>query len=183
MEVYVNNDLSSQHEWCVSYGKYYKIKYDEDALAIEYSNINVESMDIVYDKNNKILQYFPHGTFECSECKKIQNVCSKNNIWILSYIRPEFYSNVAYCEECKIKYYLENPHIKLIYFRQFKFNDDSIKALREKACEKAKMQEKRHALNTIRPYIIHWAFRFNGPCYHIAKRRFEERIEMLKSIE
>lgn len=158
----VNNDFISDPSWSMKYGDYI-IRGKEESHALLNSDTIVKSIDIVYDKKHRLIQYFPKGTFFCGICQKHVSMCSDRPAYIEHLEHRVYFSHTLICHDClnTDKTYLP-----------ISFQSDTIFSLKYQARKHAENVASKRALRKLRPHVMEWACRPGGPCYRVALRRW-----------
>jgi hypothetical protein len=79
--------------------------------------------------------------------------------------------SVMICHKCHKDIKETSQRILSHSFTEFRFrNSDTTNKLRQQSLERAIINKERRALYVIKPNMIHWAFKYQGPCYNLIKR-------------
>lgn len=195
MKVYYNHEMfqsaswiESKSGWFLKFGKIYRFdniyadaKHHASCVrrAIENDTLNVTGISIRYCAQTKSISYYPFGTFKCTSC------CSHTERVEMSAHHPMYftpsqdqdgYFSVLICHKCHEE--MKEKCLRFISHASIEFrfrNTDTISKLREQAQSAAYRNRERRSLFVIKPTMLHWAFKFQGPCYHILKRRYSQK--------
>lgn len=161
-------------------GKIYKYLDDtsnaiHNCLCIHGAYINntiiISNIAINYNASLRLIHYYPKGQFQCSYCKEFKEMNATNNIYFRNYYKDCVYGASMICKECKDKLRKEN-HLLNFYTKFLFSNYDSIGTLRKQSKERYELTKEQRAINKLKPYILHWAYKYNGPCYRVLKRKY-----------
>lgn len=173
----------------VSFGNYYE--YDDHlACAASKTNISVTHLEVEYNRQYKSFTLYPKGTIECGCCKQDKSISINKPAYAMNF-RNKRYGKMVYkslvCSDCKqrIGKYAFMAYIgvtKLCTFggspeisRQAAKSSSSefiMRCIVRRWKRNARIScKKKEAIAKLKPYILHWATKPDGPLYHMAIKR------------
>jgi len=174
--------------WLLKFGDIYRFDniYSDAKLhaacirrAMEKGHIDVMGISTRYYAPSGTLFYYPFGSFKCTICcsgdeDKRVTMSHRHPIHFAPSTDENGYYSVIVCSKCIQED--KETSVKLLsrIYTEFRFrNVDCIDDLRQAAVERAKKNESRLALFCIRPHMMHWAFKYQGPCCRLLQRKYQ----------
>ena len=138
--------------------------------AIIANNLSIDGISVGHYKPCGLLKYYPRGSLKCSQCNKTKSINSKNP----SYLCTGYYECLLgcrlICNDCRNRI---NTHDILRFCTKFILtNYDIIKDIRKEANNRLQLNKEKKALSIIKPYMMHWAYKPNGPCYRVLLKQY-----------
>lgn len=173
--------------WLLKFGHIYRFDnmYSDAKLhaacirrAIEQGNIVVKGISARYYAPRGTLFYYPFGSFKCTICcsgkgDKRVTMSHRHPIHFAPSTDENGYYSVLVCSKCIEEDKETSAKLLSRVYTEFRFrNVDDIDDLRQQALERAKKNAEKRALFCIKPYLIHWAFKYQGPCYRLLQSRY-----------
>lgn len=177
--------FESSSGWLLKFGDVYRFdniysdaKYHASCIrrAIDNGSMNTTAISTRYHAQSKTIYYYPHGTFKCTAC------CSSAQRVTMSAYEPIYFApcededgnySVMICHKCHKDIKETNQRVLSHSFTEFCFrNSDTTDKLRKQALDRAIVNKERRALFVIRPNMVHWGFKYQGPCYSIINKRY-----------
>lgn len=168
--------------WLLRFGKNYRFdniyadaKHHASCIrrAVDDDTLNVTSISTRYCASTKTISYYPYGTCKCTACCSWVHMSAHYPMYFAPSNDQNGYYSVLICHHCHEE--MKEKCIRLYSqtHTEFRFrNTDTISHLREQALATAFHNRERRSLVVIKPKMLHWAFKYQGPCFNLIKQKY-----------